>query len=64
MKVTPRSRPATATPRSSCWTAARHDVVLLDIVMPEMDGFEVLEAIKADPKLRDLPVIMISALED
>ena len=43
---------------------ARDDVVLLDIVMPEMDGIEVLEAIKADPKLRDLPVIMISGLDD
>ena len=42
----------------------RDDVVLLDIVMPEMDGIEVLEAIKADPKLRDLPVIMISGLDD
>ena len=43
---------------------ARDDVVLLDIVMPEMDGIEVLEAIKADPKLRDMPVIMISGLDD
>lgn len=40
------------------------DIVLLDIVMPEMDGFEVLEAIKADPALRDLPVIVISSLEE
>jgi adenylate cyclase len=40
------------------------DVVLLDIVMPELDGIEVLDLIKADPKLRDLPVIMISGLDD
>jgi class 3 adenylate cyclase len=40
------------------------DVVLLDIVMPEMDGVAVLERIKADPELRDVPVIMVSALED
>src|SRR3954463_9875854 len=40
------------------------DVVLLDIVMPEMDGVAVLEHIKADPALRDVPVIMVSALED
>ena len=39
------------------------DVVLLDIEMPEMDGFEVLEAMKADPALRDLPVIVTSSVE-
>ncbi|SPH17105.1 Response regulator PleD [Defluviimonas aquaemixtae] len=42
----------------------RFDIVLLDIVMPEMDGFQVLAAIKADPKLRDIPVIVISSLEE
>jgi two-component system copper resistance phosphate regulon response regulator CusR len=40
------------------------DVVLLDILMPGMDGFAVLKQIKADSALRDIPVIMISALED
>ena len=40
------------------------DVVLLDIVMPELDGVTVLERIKDDAKLRATPVIMISALED
>ncbi len=40
------------------------DVILLDIVMPEMDGYEVLALLKSDPDLRDLPVIVISALED
>ncbi len=44
--------------------AQRPDLVLLDILMPEMNGYEVLERIKSDPELRDLPVIMISALED
>ena len=39
------------------------DILLLDIEMPEMDGFEVLEALKADPKLRDLPVIVTSSVE-
>ncbi|WP_295317667.1 adenylate/guanylate cyclase domain-containing protein [Roseobacter sp.] len=39
------------------------DLMLLDIEMPEMDGFEVLAAIKADAKLRDLPVIVTSSVE-
>ena len=46
--------------------AARSDVavVLLDIVMPEMDGYETLAAIKADEAFRHLPVIMISGVEE
>src|SRR3954452_10785415 len=40
------------------------DVVLLDILMPGIDGFTVLEHIRADGALQDLPVIMISGLED
>ena len=40
------------------------DVVLLDLVMPELDGFQVLEHMKRDSRLRDLPVIVISALDD
>jgi signal transduction histidine kinase len=40
------------------------DVVLLDIVMPGMDGYQVLERVKADPELRDIPVIVISALDE
>ena len=40
------------------------DLVLLDIVMPRMDGFGVLEAMKTDPALHDIPVIMISAVDD
>ncbi len=38
------------------------DLVLLDIMMPEMDGYEVLRILKADEALRHIPVIMISAL--
>ena len=38
------------------------DAVLLDIVMPGMDGFDVLRAMKADKELRDVPVIVISSL--
>lgn len=44
--------------------ARPHDAVLLDIVMPEMDGFEVLAAMRADPELRGIPVIVVSAQED
>jgi adenylate cyclase len=40
------------------------DLVLLDVVMPEMDGFAVLRALKQDPALRHIPVLMISAGEE
>jgi adenylate cyclase len=39
------------------------DLLLLDIAMPEMDGFQVLERLKSDLRLRDLPVIVTSAVE-
>jgi signal transduction histidine kinase len=44
--------------------AESFDVVLLDIIMPELDGYQVLEQMKSDSQLRDIPVIMISAVED
>jgi CheY-like chemotaxis protein len=40
------------------------DLVLLDVMMPGMDGHAVLERIKGAPETRDIPVIMISALDD
>lgn len=41
-----------------------YDVVLLDLVMPVLDGFEVLRTMKEDGRLRSLPVIVVSALEE
>ncbi|MDM8535767.1 response regulator [Desulfobacterales bacterium HSG17] len=40
------------------------DLILLDIMMPEMDGYEVCQQLKAEPKIRDIPVIFISALTE
>ncbi len=40
------------------------DLVLLDLMMPELNGFEVLRRMKADARLRHVPVIMISALDE
>jgi CheY-like chemotaxis protein len=40
------------------------DLVLLDMLMPKLDGFQVLEKIKADPALRAIPVIVVSALDE
>jgi diguanylate cyclase (GGDEF)-like protein len=40
------------------------DVIFLDIKMPEMDGYQVCEAIKSDQLLQDIPIIFISALDD
>ena len=41
----------------------RPDLVLLDVVMPEMSGYEVCEAIRRDPETRLLPVVMVTALD-
>lgn len=40
------------------------DLVLLDVMMPRLDGFAVLEQVRADPTIRHIPIIMISALDD
>ena len=40
------------------------DLVLLDVLMPELDGYAVLDALKGSPATRDIPVIMISALDE
>ncbi len=36
-------------------------MVLLDVMLPEIDGWEVLERIKADPRTQDVPVVMLTA---
>src|SRR5689334_1165959 len=41
-----------------------YDLVLLDVMMPEMNGYEVLETMKANPRLCDIPVIVLSALDE
>lgn len=43
--------------------ASRFDLVLLDVMMPEMNGYVVLEHMKADARLQSTPVVMISALD-
>lgn len=40
------------------------DLVLLDILMPVMDGFQTLERLKLDPKFRHIPVVMLTALDE
>lgn len=40
------------------------DLILLDVMMPDIDGFEVCRRLKANPKLNDVPIIFISALND
>ena len=39
------------------------DLILLDIMMPEMDGYEVCQQLKSDPKTQDIPIIFLSALD-
>ena len=40
------------------------DLVLLDVMMPGMDGFEVCRRLRADPTLREVPIVMLTALDD
>lgn len=41
---------------------SKPDVILLDLMMPKMDGFQVLEHLRADPETKDIRVIILSAL--
>ena len=44
--------------------ASRPDLILLDAIMPDEDGFTVCEKLKADPALADVPVIMLTSLPE
>ncbi|MBL8876649.1 MAG: response regulator [Phycisphaerae bacterium] len=45
--------------------AAKHpDVILLDVMMPRMSGFQVCEKLKQDPATKDIPIVMVTALNE
>ena len=45
-------------------TQERPDVILLDVMMPTMTGFEVCQQVRANRTLKDIPIILLTALED
>jgi DNA-binding response OmpR family regulator len=45
-------------------TGIRPDLILLDMMMPDINGIDVLRQIRADPRTADIPVVMFSALDD
>src|SRR3990172_10071623 len=44
--------------------AVSPDLILLDVMMPGMDGFEVCQRLRANPRLAEVPIIMVTALDD
>jgi signal transduction histidine kinase len=60
-------RVSTATNGLNAYNQARHarpTLVISDIVMPEMDGYQLCQQVKSDPLLRDIPVILVTTLSD
>ena len=47
-----------------CVVADPPDMVLLDVLMPEMDGFEVCQQLKSDPATADIPVIFVTSMDN
>lgn len=45
-------------------TAAKPDLILLDVMMPHLNGYEVAEKLKSDPELQSIPIIFLTALTD
>lgn len=57
-------RVETATDGEQAWTVALQavpEVVVLDVMMPERDGFDVLASLKEHPRTKDIPVVLLSA---
>lgn len=63
LKDTYRTKVATNGPKALAIAAGEEkpDLILLDVMMPEMDGYEVCRRLKADPETRDIPVIFLTA---
>ena len=63
LKDTYRTKVATNGPKALAIAAGEEkpDLILLDVMMPEMDGYEVCQRLKANPETRDIPVIFLTA---
>jgi len=67
MESVPNTRVITATNGVEAMAqVAEHgvDLILLDIMMPKMSGFEVCKKLKADPQTRDIAIVMVTALNE
>ena len=66
LKDTYRTKVATSGAKALAVAAAdeKPDLILLDVMMPEMDGYEVCRRLKADPTTREIPVIFLTAQTD